>query len=209
MTSSSLAGVILAGGRSRRMVGRDKVFVTLAGRPITRHVIDRVEAQVEALALSVETISPAFEAFGLVQLPDPSPGHNGPLGGLLSALRYFSESYEWVLLVPCDAPFVPLDLSVKLYARASGEGTPCAVIEYAGELQPTFSIWHRSLQKELEQAVCLDGFCGFKQFLQTIPAAEYRWPTSDPPPFFNVNDPETLEQARRWIRNTEKTVRTC
>ncbi len=55
MNSLSIAGTILAGGRSSRMVGRNKVLAPLAGRPLIRHVIDRVAPQVAALALSVET----------------------------------------------------------------------------------------------------------------------------------------------------------
>jgi molybdopterin-guanine dinucleotide biosynthesis protein A len=46
-----IAGLILAGGESRRM-GTDKALVTLSGRPMIEHVIARLGPQVEALAIS-------------------------------------------------------------------------------------------------------------------------------------------------------------
>jgi molybdopterin-guanine dinucleotide biosynthesis protein A len=37
-----LRGVILAGGRATRMGGGDKCLLTVAGRPLLAHVIDRL-----------------------------------------------------------------------------------------------------------------------------------------------------------------------
>ena len=209
MNSLSTAGTILAGGRSSRMVGRNKVFTPLAGRPLIRHVIDRVAPQVAALALSVETPMPGLETFGLPQLPDPAPGHRGPLGGLLAALRHFSSDHEWVLVAPCDAPVLPPDLATRLEVRAVEGAVPCALVVYEGEPQPTFSIWHRSLLSDLEQAVGQGEMAGFKAFIRTIPAAECVWPAAHPPPFFNINDAAALDRAGRWIETTGRAAHAC
>ena len=48
-----LAGVILAGGRSKRMGGAVKALMPLGDKPLLRHVIDRVQPQVGKLLLSV------------------------------------------------------------------------------------------------------------------------------------------------------------
>jgi molybdopterin-guanine dinucleotide biosynthesis protein A len=209
MNSLSIAGTILAGGRSSRMVGRNKVLAPLAGRPLIRHVIDRVAPQVAALALSVETPRPGLETFGLPQLPDPAPGHRGPLGGLLAALRHFSSGFEWVLVAPCDAPFLPPDLAATLQARAVEDAVPCALVVYEGEPQPTFSIWHRSLLTDLEQAVGQGEMGGFKAFIRTIQATECHWPAAHPPPFFNINDAAALDRAGRWIETAGRAAHAC
>lgn len=209
MNSLSIAGTVLAGGRSRRMGARNKALAPLAGRPLIQHVIDRVGPQVAALALSVETPTAEFETFGLPQLPDPAPGHRGPLGGLLAALRHFSSGHEWLLLAPCDAPFLPPELAATLQARAVEGAVPCALVVYEGEPQPTFSIWNRSLLTGLEQVVGQGEMAGFKAFIRTIPAAECHWPTAHPPPFFNINDDTALDQASRWVEPTRRTAHTC
>lgn len=200
----SLAGVILAGGRARRMAGQDKALLPLGGRPLLQHVIDRMVPQVAELALSVERTMPAYRAFGLPQLPDPVPGHRGPLGGLLAALRHFAPRHEWLLLAPCDAPFLPADLGAVLHEAARSASVRCAMARADGRLQPAFSLWHRGLLADLERAVLRDDQAGFRQFVRDVAVAECDWPdspaVSDPPPFFNVNDPAALREAARWAR---------
>jgi len=205
MSRVSIAGVVLAGGMSLRMGGRDKALEMLAGAPLIGHVIGRIRRQVSDLAISVERPTPHLAAFGLPQLADPVPGHQGPLSGLLSGLRHFSDRYPWVLLAPCDAPFLPADLGSRLLARALEESLPGAVAVCRGEWQPTFSIWHRSLLPEVERAVEDSKLGGFKQLMHTVNVAGCSWRTgegsSNPPPFLNVNDPVTLEEADRWLQH--------
>ena len=125
MPDASIAGVVLTGGRSRRMGGVIKAHELLGGKPLIQHVIDRVKPQVGRLVLSVEKVSGEFTPYGLEQLADPEPGSCGPLGGLLSALSTLDAGCDWLLLAPCDAPLLPLDLAVKLERHAvelSAEG---------------------------------------------------------------------------------------
>jgi molybdopterin-guanine dinucleotide biosynthesis protein A len=206
---SHIAGAILAGGQSSRMAGHNKVLVSLSGQPLIQHVIDRVRRQVDELALSVESLSPVFQDFGLTQLPDPTPGHQGPLGGLLAALRHFASSHDWVVVVPCDAPFVPLDLCKVLHSCATEAAAPCAVIVYEGEEQPTFSIWRSELLADLEVVVGRCGLSGFKQFMQTLQFARCHWPVAEPPPFFNINDRAALDQASNWLQAADRTAVKC
>jgi molybdopterin-guanine dinucleotide biosynthesis protein A len=207
------SGLILAGGRSSRMEGHNKALLTLVGRPLIGHVMDRLAPQVEALALSVEQPAKAFAVFGMPQLADPIPGHAGPLGGLLAGLRHFQAQQGWVLVLPCDAPFLPIDLAAKLLERAVESRVPAALVNHEGELQPTFSIWHHSLLPPLEQAVEGAGMAGLKQFLHTIEFArvdgsEWARPAG-PPPFFNINDPAALDQASRWVLSEQRARSSC
>jgi len=195
-------GLILAGGRSRRMGGGRKALTELAGRPLLQHVIDTLAPQVCELALSVDEGSAALADFGLPQLPDPHPGHRGPLGGVLSGLRYFAPRRGWLLVVPCDAPFLPPDLANRLSTCAQHAAAAAAVIVETGEWQPTFSIWRHDLLSRLVQAVEQGGEAGLKRLLRALGAAECAWTPADddaPSPFFNVNDPAALALAGRWV----------
>lgn len=186
------------------MGGACKALAMLAGRPMLEHVIERVAPQVGALALSVESASPALSRFGLPQLADPMPGHRGPLGGLLAGLRYFAPTARWLLLVPCDAPFLPRDLADRLAICADAAGAPAAVAEFGGELQPTFSLWSLDVLPRLAEAAEGRREGGFKPFLRHVNAARCEWPAAvgeagSPRPFFNVNEPADLERASRWL----------
>jgi len=199
MPDGAVAGVILTGGRSMRMEGVIKAHQMLGGQSLIQHVIDRMKPQVQRLVLSVEVVSTEFARYGLQQLADPEPGSNGPLGGLLSALSNLDRHQDWLLLAPCDAPFLPLDLGQKLKKRAVEMEAPGCIVRYQSEVQPTFSIWNRSLLPVLKSAVVEQGMGGFKQFLKVHDLTVLDWDESDISPFFNINDPGDLAEAQRVI----------
>jgi len=192
-------GVILAGGRSRRMLGRTKALADLAGKPLMQHVIDRLRPQVSSIAISVECENPELNRFGLPQLPDPRQGSQGPLGGLLAALESLPQDQDCLLLAPCDAPFLPLDLGYRLAAQLAASGLAACVVRYQDELQPTFSIWHRRLLPELRVAVLEQGMAGFKQFMGRVYLSVLDWAPAAISPFFNVNTPEDLAKAHEIL----------
>lgn len=190
------AGAILAGGRSRRMGGGLKALESLGGRPMVRHVIDRLAPQVDALWLSVETVNPRLSPFGLQQLPDPRPGSRGPLGGLLAALgQAAAQAYDWLLLSPCDAPFLPPDLAGRLRGHAEKSGATIVTVSRQGQLHPVFSLWSREELDGLDAAVHHQDLAGLRAFLDTRPHAVLEWDEGEDDPFFNVNDRNALERA--------------
>ncbi len=177
------------------MQGQTKALLDLQGRPLMQHVIDRLRPQVASLALSVERETPAFECFGLPQVTDPRQGSCGPLGGLLAALEALPQDSDRLLLVPCDAPFLPLDLGQRLAERLEHSGLAGCMVRYEDELQPTFSLWHRRLLPELRRAVLDDGLGGFKQVLGRVSVATLDWAPAAVSPFFNINTPQDLVRA--------------
>lgn len=197
--SNDVYGAILAGGRSRRMGGDHKALLRLGGTVLLRHVIERLAPQVGGMCLSVEAAHSRFEPLGLRQVADPARGSNGPLGGLLSVLASLPAAFDWVLVAPCDGPFLPADLGSRLLQGASRAGRLGAVARYEGELQPTFSLWHRDLLPAIRDAVMVGGLPGFKPFLVTCPLPAVDWPEGEPPPFYNVNRPSDLKRAAEWL----------
>jgi molybdopterin-guanine dinucleotide biosynthesis protein A len=185
------------------MAGANKALRNLAGKPLLSHVIARMQGQCSSLCLSVEAVDPLWEPFGLPQVADTQAGSNGPLGGLLAALEAARRSPGWLLLVPCDAPFLPLDLADRLGQHARAEGRSAALIAYQGQWQPTFSLWHIDLLPALRKAVLQQGQRGLKEFLLTQSPAVLDWPDyklerqlgAQPSPFFNINSPQDLAEA--------------
>lgn len=188
-------GVVLVGGRSRRMAGVNKALQNLAGRPLLSHVITRIQGQCSGVYLSVESIDPLWERFGLPQIADTQAGSNGPLGGVLAALEAIKQQSDWLLLVPCDAPFLPLDLAKCLSQLAQAEQSSAALVAYQDQWQPTFSLWRVDLLPALRTAVEEQGQRGLKEFLLTQSPAVLDWPEQQPSPFFNINRPQDLTEA--------------
>ncbi len=195
------AGVILAGGRSSRMGGTRKALQELGGRTLLAHVCERLRTQVQPLLLSCEGETSDFDAFGLDLVPDLLPGFRGPLTGLYSALQYLSERGHGngVLLCPCDAPFVPDNLVMTLLEESREKIRPVVAVSWQGVLQPTFSLWQTQHLPVIRAAVVEQGIGGLKQVLLSMPHRIIEWTAMDPPPFFNVNTPEDMQTATRWL----------
>src|SRR4030067_3069072 len=86
-------GLILAGGRSRRMQGRDKALLAVQGETLLAQVVRRLHPQVDALALNSNAAPAVFAAYGLPVLPDRLAGFLGPLAGIHAGLLQHPEDY--------------------------------------------------------------------------------------------------------------------
>ena len=189
-----VVGVILAGGRARRMGGGDKALAELAGRPLAAHVAERLSDHVAALALNANGDPARFAALGLPVLPDPLPGRPGPLAGVLAALDWAAgQGAEAAVTAPADTPFLPPDLVPRL-RDASGEGArPALAAGPAGALHPLCALWPVRLAPALRAA--LDhGAAKVRDFAADQGAATVAFASEAP--FFNVNTPEDLAAAR-------------
>ena len=183
------AGVILAGGLSRRM-GAEKAFVTLRGRPLLSHLTDILRPQVDALAINANGDPARFSTWGLPMIGDAVPGAQGPLAGILAALRWAQAP---VVSAPVDTPFLPTDLVARLEAVFAQEGTEVVMASRRGQLQPVITLWSPAVADGIAQALA-DGARGVEAF-----ARSKKWAVAlfddGPDPFFNINTPDDLVAA--------------
>jgi molybdopterin-guanine dinucleotide biosynthesis protein A len=103
--SSSIIGVILAGGKSSRM-GKDKALLKLDGRPFVWHVAGTLQEVFDRVIL-VANDSSAYGFLGLETIGDIYQDC-GPLGGIHSALVH--AGHADVFVSASDTPFVTREL---------------------------------------------------------------------------------------------------
>lgn len=206
-----IAGIILAGGLSRRMGGGDKGLLDLGDKPMLAHVIARLSPQVGALALNANGDPARFSPFGLPVVPDTIDGFVGPLAGVLSGMRWSRANVptaRWVASVSADAPFLPLDLVARLRAAVETRGNAIAIAQSGGELHPVIGLWPVALADDLEAALR----SGLRKVLAwtdrhgtvPVPFDLLRIDKGTIDPFFNANTPEELADARRLIALIER-----
>lgn len=191
MERATPPGVILAGGAGRR-IGGDKPLVTLAGRPLVDHVIDRLAPQCGRLAINANGAVPGLAARGLPVIPDSAGvGGSGPLAGVLAAMGWAAgQGADIVLTVPVDTPFLPRDLA----ARLGTVDAPIVLARGTDGLHGTCGLWDVSLRGPLAAALAA-GTRKVTGFTDAHGAESVLFPEDDPPPFFNVNRPEDLAWA--------------
>jgi molybdopterin-guanine dinucleotide biosynthesis protein A len=140
--TAALNGLVLTGGRSRRM-RTDKAYLEYAGEPQLARALALLEPLVVNTFISVradQLQDPQRNSHPCIvdQLPDA-----GPIGGILAALRAHPHS-AWLVLA-CDLPFLDAATLQQLIAardprhwatafRSSHDGKPeplCAIYEPA------------------------------------------------------------------------------
>ena len=193
-----IAGIVLAGGLSRRMGGGDKALRLLGGRSILERVVDRARPQVGALALNANGDPGRFAATGLPVVPDSVEGFPGPLAGVLAGLEWargHDPACAYVASFACDAPFLPGDLVDRLWRAIEGEGAEIASARSAGREHPVFALWPVARAEELRSAVEGEGVRKVDVWTARYRLAHAEFPAEPVDPFFNVNRPEDIEAA--------------
>ena len=209
---SAPLGVILAGGQATRMGGGDKGLLPLGDDVILDHVIARLRPQVADLALNANGDAARFNGFDLPVLPDSIEGFPGPLVGVLAGLDWAAEKgAESIVTVAADTPFFPTDLVAVLQGRAQGmahplvlaatprgEGETTKSMSRSGLIRhPTFGLWPMALRDDLRAALN-DGLRKVVIWTEKHNGREAVFEGGGDP-FFNVNTPEDLEQAKGML----------
>src|SRR6516162_5740206 len=99
------------------MGGGDKALRLLGGISLLDRVIRRLRPQVEALVINANGDPARFARFALPVVADNVTGFAGPLAGVLAGLDWaYSHRPDcpFVVSVATDAPFLPMDLVVRL-----------------------------------------------------------------------------------------------
>ena len=198
-----IAGIILAGGLSRRMGGGDKGLRLLAGRPILDHVITRARPQVGALALNANGDPARFADYGLPVVADSIEGFAGPLAGVLAGLDWAAEELDGcthLVSFACDAPFLPADLAARLAAAVAKEGAELACAESGGRAHPVFGLWPLALRQDLRRSMVEEGIRKVDVWTARHRLVAVEFEDTPVDPFFNANRPEDLEEAERRYR---------
>ena len=206
-----VTGVILAGGRSRRMGGGDKGLLELAGRPMLAHVVCRMRPQVGALIINANGDPGRFAPLGLPGVPDTNGGFVGPLAGVLAGMRWSAANApaaRWIATAAGDAPLLPADLVDRMVQAVEDRPGAIALAQSHGELHPVIGLWPLALAEDLEEQ--LRG--GVRKVLHwtgrhgtiAVPFPPTRVCGLDIDPFFNANTPLELGQLRTMLTRTQK-----
>jgi molybdopterin-guanine dinucleotide biosynthesis protein A len=204
-----VAGILLAGGLSRRMGGGDKCLRKLGEQTILARIVETVSPQIDVLALNANGDPGRFSSYGLPVVPDTVAGNVGPLAGVLAGLEWVAKHYPecpWVVTVPTDAPFLPEDLVAKLASVVSAEGSDMACAASGGRHHPVCGLWPVRLCDALRDAITAEEIRQVDRWTGRYSLSTVEFSTSPYDPFFNTNRPEDLSQAEILLSQIQATV---
>jgi molybdopterin-guanine dinucleotide biosynthesis protein A len=143
MSRQPITGVILAGGQGRRMGSVDKGLKPLRGKPMVQWVLERFVPQVDEVLINANQNLETYAQYGHKVVPDEIGGFAGPLAGLHRGLS--TATHDLIATVPCDSPFLPLDLIARLYAALHEQQADLAVARTGDQPHPVFCLCRKSV----------------------------------------------------------------
>ncbi|MBX9688151.1 MAG: molybdenum cofactor guanylyltransferase [Candidatus Obscuribacterales bacterium] len=141
-----LCGVILCGGKSKRM-GRNKAFLPYAGKTLIEHSLDLM-SEVFQDVLLVSNNPEDFEHLSANSLKDIIP-NRGPLVGILSGLLV--SNYEHIFVMPCDMPFV--DKSLMRQISAQRHKAEILLYRHEQKNEALLGLYSKACIEALEEAI--------------------------------------------------------
>ena len=192
---TKITGLILAGGRGSRMGSVDKGLQFFKGKPMVAHVLTRIQPQVDEILINANRSIEDYEKFGFQVIPDAIDGFAGPLAGLHIGMTH--ATHPLVATVPCDSPFLPLDLIARLTTALHAADAELAVAKTFDQPHPVFCLVKTSLAPHL-QAFLESGQRKIDKWYNTLKIVEVQF-NDEEAAFSNINTIDELksfEQAK-------------
>lgn len=180
-----ITGVILVGGKSRRM-GRDKAFLEVAGKPLFERVLELFRENFDRVVL-VGDREERFAAYGLPVLPDIYPG--SALGGLYTGICHAET--EYIFVSSCDLLFPNAD--ILRYLCSMRDGFDAVVPRTRFGYEPLFALYAKGCLGPIRTLLESGDFCAYAWYPQVraryVPQEELARLDRDGRAFLNVNTP--------------------
>lgn len=189
LKAEEISAVILAGGMGRRMNNQDKGLIQWQGKPIIEHILSQLTPQCGEILINANRNLDQYARYRLPLVSDEIEGYQGPLVGILSAMKQCNHDY--LLCLPCDTPHPPENLVAQLMTCMETDKARCATAHDGERLQPLFSLMSCSVLPELEnflhngQRKVHDFFMSLQPAICDFSAQASR--------FKNMNTPEDLD----------------
>lgn len=202
MAASGTIGLILAGGRARRMGGRDKAFLPFGGTNLVHRAIVRLRPQCDRVIINANRELNRLAELGVPLITDSVVGFAGPLAGILEGLDWLAEHAPdaALLTVPVDGPFFPDDLGSRLHAAAKSQDVAIACAQSGGRRHGVYGLFSAALRDDLRRALTVERIHKVDDWLARHDVAVAEWSTEPVDPFFNVNTADELARAEQYLR---------
>jgi molybdopterin-guanine dinucleotide biosynthesis protein A len=200
-----VTGIILAGGKSRRL-GRDKALLELGGRSLLSLVVAKLRSLCTEVVIA-GGLGTYDQVPGVRLVADIHPGH-GALGGIHAGLQ--ASHTEYGLVVGCDMPFLNRNLLSYMIGHTERTCRAADVIipRLNGFTEPLHAVYSRRCLGPIEEVLAHGGgrIITFFSQVRVIYIEEAELNRFDPQrrSFFNVNTPSDWRRAQQWMTEAGK-----
>ena len=201
MDHNNILGTVLAGGKSQRF-GEDKSQVKLNGKFLIDYILSEIIDEFKEI-LIVSNNQIKFKNYENISLINDFKKDQGPLGGVLSAMKWAKEKnnkYKWISTFPVDTPFFKKEILQKFLSEINSEESKLFFIKSNNTRHNIFGIWSIDLMKKLENDLN-EGQRKVELWANSVGVKVIDIDFINDDPFFNINTKEDLEKAKEKIKN--------
>ena len=199
MDHNNILGTVLAGGKSQRF-GEDKSQVKLNGKLLIDYILSEIIDEFKEI-LIVSNNQIKYKNYKNISLINDLKKDQGPLGGVLSAMKWAKEKndkYKWISTFPVDTPFFKKDILQKFLSEIDSEESKLFFIKSNNTRHNIFGIWSIDLMKKLEHDLN-EGQRKVEVWANSVGVKLINMEFINKDPFFNINTKEDLEKAKEKI----------
>lgn len=203
MKKEDLSIVILAGGRAKRL-GVDKSLISIKGKPLFIHTLERVRAISDDIIITTKTEKRKINLLPFVKdtvriYVDEEPSVESALIGALTGIK--NANNQLILLLGCDMPLIKVEVIALLYRHFTNMRPVCQAVipQFSNQyIEPLCAIYDKNVAIEaLEQAIeeqtyKMRNFIELIKGVHYVPISEIKAIDPDLQTFFNVNRREDL-----------------
>ena len=201
MEHNNILGTVLAGGKSERF-GEDKSQVKLDGKLLIDYILSEIIDEFkEILIVSNNQIN--FKKSKSISLIEDLQKNLGPLGGVLSAMKWIKEkdkNYKWVSTFPVDTPFFKKEILQNFLHEINLEEGKLFFIKSNDTRHNIFGIWSIDLMEKLEEDLN-NGERKVEVWANKIGVKVINMDILNEDHFFNINTKGDLKKAKEKIYN--------
>ena len=201
MDHNNILGTVLAGGKSQRF-GEDKSQVKLDGKLLIDFILSEIVDEFKEI-LIVTNNQIAFQKSKKISTIKDFKKGQGPLGGVLSAMKWAKEknsNYKWISTFPVDTPFFKKEILKKFLSEINIKESKLFFIKSNNTRHNIFGMWSIDLMKKLEEDLN-KGHKKVETWANSIGVKIINMEFMYEDPFFNINTKDDLEIAKKKIKN--------
>ncbi|MBU5613052.1 molybdenum cofactor guanylyltransferase [Geomonas sp. Red51] len=189
--ADDITGVILVGGKSRRM-GRDKAFLELRGKPLFERVLDLFRESFPKVLL-VGDREERFADYSVRVLADLIPGSS--LGGVYTGLS--GADSDWIFVSSCDLPCP--SKAILRHLCSLREGFDAVVPKTRQGYEPLFALYSKRCLEPIRKLLDRGECCAYAWYpdvnVREVGPDEIAPLDPDGTAFLNLNTPEDVRNT--------------
>jgi len=190
---SNIAGLILAGGESRR-IGTDKSILKFQGVSLLQRIVDEHKKVVDSVYVIGKKDKFVENVTGI---PD-TVKNIGPIGGLHTGMSLIDA--DCYLISPCDMPFLKSEDLMKLLISSEETDADAVIAKSEKGIEPLVAVYKKTILSKIEENIDSNNYAIRALFSKIkVKYLDFNEQIFEKNIFFNINYPEDYDTALKLL----------